>query len=210
MPDSKKTVPDPDPQIAHDAHSFTTEISGFLSGYTGLIPYGLTSWPAIQCQLEKKFRKLPTKVTLECIVISVRRDGGVYVFLTCPSSNIISPHLISTCKLDAFLYILRACGVCSKEVKVISQIDQSTDTLLKSLENACLEVPSLHDLCLTRVRSELPQPVSDEILDKTELPKTLHPLIRLDHVMTILKDVKDKNKEADCSRYCKCKFNYKM
>ena len=147
-------------------------------------------WSAIQCRLEKTLMKLPTKVTLKYICISESdADGKFKLFLMCLSS-LVAGFTLHTCKLNDFLYILRACGFSLKMVQINCPIDPSTDILLKNLQNACSDVPSLQDLCISRVRSELPQPVSDEILEETELPKTLYSQIKLNDVMTILKDLK--------------------
>ena len=132
-------------------------------------------WPTIQSQVHESLMKLPARINLDFLLLYMKQNSCSLMFAC--NTGTYPGSVLRNDKVNNFLNILIACGFSVKKVSTHNTA-QSTENLLQTLQSSRSEVPSLLDLSYTSVRSRLPQPVSDEVLDRTKLPKLLYENVR--------------------------------
>ena len=191
MGDMNCKVPDQDQQHitattsqcqAEEIEKFILEITNYLNGKPRK-----EDWSTVERKLENSVMKLPPTFTVNHLFLYLRRNGFCNVFFDCIPGRILGTQIKSR-QLSSFFTILLDCAIYVKELDFHGEIDQSTDMLQKRLQ-ASVEVASLQDLCFATIRSRLPLPVSDEILEKTDLPRTLYATIRRKHLVTDIMNI---------------------
>ena len=146
--------------------------------------------PNRECELNRLLMNLPAKINLKYMSLDFRPQFSCRVdFISPLDSGDMMLRASKGSQVNSFLNILIACGFSVKKVQIWGQIEQSTSDLLKTLQSSNFKVPSLLDLSLASVRSRLPHPLTDEVLERIELPKTLYEEIKREKLLKFIKNL---------------------